>query len=194
MAVDQAMVEAEGEEHDVTDDDLIAAHDGLSLHLVDAQDRCLGEMDDGGGEEAALLAEGGDGEGASGTVSQSLEAKIRWFGTLRVRGGVLITPTVWLYGTGGLAYGDVSVSDTITVSGVGTTAFSKSKTNVGWTLGAGVEGAIPNSRDWTWKVEYLYLDLGSLSGGGTDPTIGNFSWNARFTDNIVRVGLNYRFH
>src|SRR5438045_8485124 len=62
------MIEAEREEHDVANDDLIAAHDGFALHLVDAEDRDLGEVDDGGGEEAALLAEGGDGEGAADQV------------------------------------------------------------------------------------------------------------------------------
>ena len=131
------------------------------------------------------------------TVNQSLEAKIKWFGTLRARAGVLLTPTVLLYGTGGLAYGKIEGSSRVTVSspllGTASSSFGESKTKFGWTLGAGVEGAIPNTRDWTWKLEYLYVDLGSLSGAGTDPIIGPYSWSAKFTDNIVRVGVNYRF-
>jgi outer membrane immunogenic protein len=58
-------------------------------------------------------------------------------------------------------------------------------TEVGWTLGAGVEAALwgPVSA----KIEYLYVDLGGPSvpgpGGG----------RADLQTNIVRAGLNYRF-
>jgi outer membrane immunogenic protein len=138
------------------------------------------------------------GEGFSGTV----EAKILWFGTVRGRAGVLVTPTILMYGTGGLAYGKVSVSSTITGTGLpaqpfgttATTSVGDSETKFGWTLGAGVEGAFPNSSNWTWKLEYLYIDLGSLSGAGTDAIIGPYSWSAKITDNIVRVGVNYKFY
>ena len=140
-----------------------------------------------------------DGEGFA---AHSIESKIEWFGTVRARAGYLITPTLLLYGTGGLAYGKVSIFDTVTmasdpgrfIQSNGSTAIGDSKINVGWTLGAGIEGALLNWQNWTWKVEYLYLDLGSLSGAGIDPLVGTFSWNAKFTDNIVRVGLNYKFH
>jgi outer membrane immunogenic protein len=139
------------------------------------------------------------GEGITGVLSQTIESKIQWFGTVRGRAGFLINPTLMLYGTGGLAYGKVSASDNATlVIDIGngpvtvSNSISASKTKVGWTLGAGIEGALFDTRNWTWKVEYLYVDLGSLSGAGTTPIFGTYSWNARFTDNIVRVGLNYR--
>src|SRR5205823_789495 len=57
VAVDETMIEAQREEHDIADDDLIAADDGFLFHLVDTEDGDLGEVDDRGGEEAALLAE-----------------------------------------------------------------------------------------------------------------------------------------
>jgi outer membrane immunogenic protein len=141
--------------------------------------------------------EGVNGVPVTGTVNQNIESKILWFGTLRGRAGVLVTPTILLYGTGGLAYGKASVTDTITVTSSlpsSATSIGDSKTKFGWTLGAGVEGAFPNSSDWTWKVEYLYVDLGSLSGSGTDPVVGPYNWSAKITDNILRVGFNYRFH
>jgi outer membrane immunogenic protein len=143
------------------------------------------------------------GEGGSGVVSQSIEAKIEWFGTVRARAGYLISPTVMLYGTGGLAYGRVKATDNfssvvtidfgsgpVTASASG--SIGDSKTRVGWTVGAGVEGALFDIKNWTWKAEYLYVDLGSTSGSGVVPILGSYSWNARFTDNILRVGLNYR--
>lgn len=140
------------------------------------------------------------GEGG-GVLTQTVDTKIQWFGTVRGRAGFLVSPTLMLYGTGGLAYGRVSASDNASVTidlGLGggpvslAGSIGKSKTKVGWTLGAGVEGAFFDMRNWTWKVEYLYVDLGSMSGSGVAPVFGAYSWNARFTDNILRFGLNYK--
>jgi outer membrane immunogenic protein len=114
---------------------------------------------------------------------------------VRGRVGLLINPTTLLYGTGGLAYGRISASGTFFNSFTsGTASFGDSTTQVGWTLGAGVEGAIPNASNWTWKLEYLYIDFGTLSGNGFNSQGEAYSWSTRVTDNILRVGLNYRFH
>jgi outer membrane immunogenic protein len=140
---------------------------------------------------------------AIGTVTTQVEAKIAWFGTVRGRIGYA-TNGLLLYGTGGLAYGRVQVSGTSTINGgvadcffvcgastpfSSTTAFAVSRTNVGWALGAGVEGALAGAGNWTWKAEYLYVDLGSLDAAAG--TAG--SLHTRFADNIVRLGLNFRF-
>ena len=142
------------------------------------------------------------------SVGTFFDAKISWFGTARARAGVLITPTVLLYGTGGLAFGGVKVSGsgaaninlTACITGIGCIptggasgafAFSQSTTRAGWTLGGGVEGVVTGR--WTWKAEYLYLYLGSASGSVADNFGGIASWNAKVTDNIVRAGLNYKF-
>ena len=136
-----------------------------------------------------------------GTIQTPYDAKIGWFGTVRGRIGYAFD-RVLLYATGGLAYGEVKIAGSVTDSGIvlGTpysavTPFSGSKVNTGWTFGGGIEGAFAGN--WSWKVEYLYLDLGSLdasSPGALSPA-GFEPMNAhtRFTDNIVRVGLNYRF-
>ncbi|MGB9117588.1 outer membrane protein, partial [Bradyrhizobium sp.] len=119
----------------------------------------------------------------------ALNQKIDWFGTVRGRAGVLVTPKVLLYATGGLAYGQVNSSET-----VGTlvpSAFSSSTTNVGWTVGAGIEGAIGGN--WTAKLEYLYVDLGTVSGSFTLPSTNIISYSSHITDNILRVGINYKF-
>jgi outer membrane immunogenic protein len=139
--------------------------------------------------------------------------KIEWFGTVRARIGV--TGDRWLvYGTGGLAYGEVktngSVLPAISNALVPNSAivWGDSATKTGWTLGAGVENAILSS-NWSWKLEYLYVDLGKInagvSGGAGNcygppggpcnlpgaPAFGTVT--TRITDNIIRLGVNYKF-
>ncbi len=114
--------------------------------------------------------------------------KLRWFGTSRSRLGFLWSPNVLLYGTAGVAYGQVK--DDFLLTGVTTATASVKDVKAGWTAGAGVEAAFGGG--WSWKVEYLYIDLGKL-----EQTLSTFSgtetFNSRVTDNIVRVGLNYRW-
>jgi outer membrane immunogenic protein len=119
----------------------------------------------------------------------ALNQKIDWFGTVRGRVGVLVTPKVLLYATGGLAYGEVNSSET--VGTVVPSAFSNSTTNVGWTVGAGIEGAIGGN--WTAKLEYLYVDLGTVSASFTLPSTNVVSYSSHITDNVLRGGVNYRF-
>jgi outer membrane immunogenic protein len=118
----------------------------------------------------------------------ALNQKIDWFGTVRGRAGILVTPKVLLYATGGLAYGQVNSSET---AGLVSSVFSSSTTNVGWTVGAGIEGAIGGN--WTAKLEYLYVDLGTVSASFTLPSTNVSSYSSHITDNVLRVGVNYRF-
>lgn len=138
-----------------------------------------------------------DFEGATCNLGQSRDAKIHWFGTVRGRVGWLVAPTAWLYGTGGLAYGEVSSFGSVVDDINNTSAsfrFGGSQVKIGYAVGAGLEGAFLDSRNWTWKMEYLYVDLGSLSGSGREPISGSFySWDTRFTDHVLRFGVNYRF-
>jgi outer membrane immunogenic protein len=117
----------------------------------------------------------------AGTAVTAYEAKIDWFGTVRGRAGFLITDQILLYGTGGLAYGRVEVSGSpiatnatllfggaFPYTGAGS-AFTAAKTNVGFAVGGGVEGKLSPwlPANWSWKLEYLYLDLGSLNSVGS---------------------------
>jgi outer membrane immunogenic protein len=153
-------------------------------------------------------------------VAVTDSAKLDWFGTARGRFG--LTSDRWLaYVTGGLAYGEVAVSGSAQPINAFATVlnaplvWNQSSTKVGWTIGAGVENAI--SANWSWRVEYLYLDLGriasNVSGGvGSDNGFpsncyGNTVNGCRnaaapasgivtsaFTDSIVRVGINYKLN
>lgn len=142
--------------------------------------------------------------------------KLKWFGTLRGRIGFTGDKNwAWVYATGGLAFGDVersgTVSGTSTSNGGGTIfntfagGYDNSSVRVGWTIGAGVEGKLMGN--WSVKAEYLYVDLGSVTDsfstfytsvncGGCGTLGGQAGFrtdSTKFHENIVRLGLNYRF-
>jgi outer membrane immunogenic protein len=127
------------------------------------------------------------------TATLTTDHKLEWFGTARPRLGVLATPNLLLYGTGGVAFGQVKDSYTATVAGLGTVATATvDDVKAGWTAGAGIEGAFGGG--WSAKVEYLYIDLGKLQQTVTLPLAGvTATFNSHVTDNIVRVGLNYKW-
>ncbi len=121
------------------------------------------------------------------SIPFTLSQQIDWFGTVRGRAGILATPTILLYGTGGLAYGEVK--STVTAGAL--SSVSATNTHVGWTAGAGIEGVI--SGNWTAKLEYLYVDLGKVNGSlAATPTLTQ-NYSSHITDNVVRAGINYRW-
>jgi outer membrane immunogenic protein len=133
---------------------------------------------------------------ATGTATVSHSEQLQWFGTVRGRIGYAFYHAM-LYGTGGLAYGQLNSSLTGTIiSNLGTASgtLSDSKINVGWTVGGGFEGGVPNCPNWTWRVEYLYIDLGTINYTFNDPVAGTAQFSNKITDNIVRVGINYLFN
>jgi len=117
--------------------------------------------------------------------------KLPWFGTARSRLGVLATDTILLYGTAGVAYGQVKSNYTFSAGAVPFGSAELKDTRAGWTAGAGIEGAFGGG--WSAKLEYLYLDLGQRTETIILNGVTNASWDHRFTDHIARVGLNYRW-
>jgi len=117
-------------------------------------------------------------KGSTACGAFSCETKNTWLGTARGRLGYAFD-RVMPYITGGAAFGDVKA----TQLGIGST----SDTNVGWTVGAGIEAAV--IANWTAKIEYLYVDLGDVSCTACLPVASNVD----FRTHIVRAGLNYRF-
>jgi len=139
----------------------------------------------------------------AGSVLFNTDYRLDWFGTVRGLVGLLPSQQWLLYATGGLAYGHISASEP-------TVPLSWGSTRAGWTVGAGAEVALDSH--WSFKVEYLYMDLSTFGGASATattatnalntPTPGfntvttttaTANFNTRFTDNIVRVGVNYRF-
>lgn len=126
------------------------------------------------------------------TVSQ----KITSFGTLRGRIGQDVGNNVLIFGSGGLAWGTVKTNLNSDFRPQGNVQYpaSQSKTKLGWTLGGGVEWAFNPTT--TFKVEYLYVNLGKQSITA-NPVPANppfqvyYDWKAKA--HIVRAGVNFLF-
>jgi outer membrane immunogenic protein len=108
--------------------------------------------------------------------------------TFRGRVGYAVDRSLW-YITGGLAYSDIEASASLP-AGLPTLL---SHDVTGWTFGGGVEWALPDPH-WSVKAEYLYADF-RKTHFALDTASGNFfaGDDVRLDENIVRVGLNYRF-
>jgi outer membrane immunogenic protein len=152
-------------------------------------------------------------------TSVATSRSLDYIGTIRGRLGAIVTPGLLLYVTGGLAYGGVksstTISQTTAIAGVPpaglvgvpptATSGSFSDTRAGYTVGGGAEWMFLSN--WSAKAEYLYYDLGSANYGTggvavlEDPTyLPGFgtasiatSTRVHFNGNIVRVGVNYHF-
>lgn len=121
-------------------------------------------------------------------------AKATFLATVRGRIGVVFDRNV-VYATGGIAFGTLKTTDTFGhFGGARVTTTSDTTTRTGWTAGFGLEHALASN--WSAKVEYLYVDLGSFDTK-IPSTVEGFPDAIRvhhnYTDNLLRLGLNYRF-
>jgi outer membrane immunogenic protein len=143
---------------------------------------------------------------------------VRSFGTIRGRIGLIPTGQLLLYGTGGLAYGNVGRSAVMPgsapgVGGVSSGGFSyscgtasgmancfsatSSQIVTGWTVGAGGEYLFANNL--SLKAEYLFVNLGrsainTIATSAVGLTPASFTSNfGTVSFNVVGLGLNYKF-
>ena len=153
--------------------------------------------------------------GAPATASMVVNESVDSFGTVRARVGLVPATPLLLYGTGGLAYGQIkeNISGTVPASAsvaqggysyvcsAGTTCFAgaASRMPFGWTLGFGGEYLITNNI--AFRAEYLYVSLPApnaiVSAQNTTaaaPVPSSFAASIGSQGfNIVRAGLNYKF-
>jgi outer membrane immunogenic protein len=194
---------------------------GVEADLAYASIHDFGSADTGIGR--TMLAGCLVGPGTTCVLSRTFlydvsgEQKIDAFGTLRGRGGFLVTDRLLAFATGGLAFGEAKLSAAIT-NNAGTQIVNVNGNNnpptplssacfdvcaaglasqwlIGWTIGGGLEYAVGDR--WSVKAEYLYYDLGRLSVTFSDPHVGlstfMFNASADYTGHIVRIGANFKF-
>jgi outer membrane immunogenic protein len=125
---------------------------------------------------------------------------IDWVATLRGRVGVALDRSL-VYVTGGLAVGEPQFNQTITQLNFPYVQTDASHaTRAGWVVGAGLEHALDD--DWSLRLQYLHVDLGSDSAGtaGVCPppnvavcAVYTASYKVGFALDSVTAGINYRF-
>lgn len=125
-------------------------------------------------------------------------AKVDFFGTVRVRGGIALGPALF-YATGGMAYGR-GIGTVVVTPGTPETPGAggpfpgrDSNVTVGWSVGGGAEYALTDRI--SLRAEYLHVDLGDavyvfeLAGSGGSYIRGKYANDM----DIARMGLNVRF-
>jgi outer membrane immunogenic protein len=102
-----------------------------------------------------------------------------WFGTVRGRAGYAVN-NIMFYATAGIAFGELRAE---------TFGLSETHSSVGWTAGVGTEFGLDGfglARNWTAKVEYLYVDLSENAFSVTGVSNG-------YRFGVIRAGVNYHF-
>jgi outer membrane immunogenic protein len=115
------------------------------------------------------------------------ETNTTWLATVRPRVGYVLG-NFMPYVTGGLAVGDVNVKSFLTSTGSGANGVDYTKTQAGWTAGAGIEMSIFSN--WSLKAEYLYVRIPDTNGPSDNPPTTAVT---SFYESIIRGGLNYTF-
>lgn len=140
--------------------------------------------------------------GAPGLDSSTL--KQTWDGGIRGRVGFLVSPSVLLFGTGGVSFTHLEASATCgtpfvvgwcTAANVVRTD-TTSTDRVGWTLGGGIEAML--SPNWLLRGEYRYADYGTFSFTQLQgpPAINNvdaYTASVHYRTHTALVGLAYKF-
>ncbi|MFC4623871.1 outer membrane protein [Daeguia caeni] len=118
------------------------------------------------------------------SLSADVESKLRWSGAARARVGVAVDRML-PYVAGGLALGNVKSSATI-VKGSDTVIATKSDTQTGWTLGAGIDYAATDNI--IVRGEYRYTDYGTNNYG-----VGDDHFSTKMKTHDLRLGAAYKF-
>jgi outer membrane immunogenic protein len=129
-------------------------------------------------------------------VTTGWKSEADWDASVRARLGVLATPQLLLYATGGAAFSDYKFSNAnATPANVywgGTNIYGGSR--VGWTAGAGAQYAL--TRNWNVRFDYRYTNYGTKSATGifdVGKGPGTGSYRSKITDSRATGGIAYKF-
>jgi outer membrane immunogenic protein len=134
--------------------------------------------------------------GVAGPSANFDTVKLGWDGSVRGRLGVLVSPTWLLYGTGGVAWQEIK---TLSSCGTGggfcgggvTVSGTSSATKAGWTVGGGVETALPNN--WLARAEYRYADFGHVHNTLPPAAVVGIESTINVKTHAGLIGLAYKY-
>jgi outer membrane immunogenic protein len=135
--------------------------------------------------------------GIEAQLHDSASVKMGWDGTIRGKLGMLITPTILFYGTGGAAFQQVRVSavcdgdlDSFCTTGNARNQ-SFSSVRAGWTLGLGIEAVLTGN--WIGKAEVRYADFGRYNNTFFAGTGDDVVTSVRVQTLTALAGVSYKF-
>jgi outer membrane immunogenic protein len=134
--------------------------------------------------------------------------KLNYMGLLKGRLGVLVGPSFLIYGAGAFSYGEGSLKTSFSVTETNPAFLpfyeevTLNKLLAGWAAGGGAE--VLFSPCWSMKLEYMYYQLGPIHSHlnlnqylATTPPVSfagaTVESSAKFTENTIRIGINYFF-
>jgi outer membrane immunogenic protein len=143
--------------------------------------------------------------GSPGPGADLSSVRMKWDASLRARLGFLVSPSVLLYGTGGVAWQNVATSATcqhsladpfcFVVAGNPLFTATNSATRTGWTVGGGIDVKV--AANWFVRGEYRYSNFGTwtdalnLSLGAATPNVVNYQ--LKLNTQIATFGITYKF-
>jgi outer membrane immunogenic protein len=144
--------------------------------------------------------------GAPGPGVDTTSLRVSWDTSARARLGFLLTPTLLLYGTGGVAWQSIEVSGTCQHSladpactrapGSPFDTRSASRTLAGTTFGGGLEALYGN---WLLRAEYRYTRLADwnvvfdFQAAGVPPGEDTSRFRLATETHIATFGVAYKF-
>jgi outer membrane immunogenic protein len=131
--------------------------------------------------------------------SGSQTVKETAFGTVRGRVGMLVSPMVLAYATGGFAWATLNENLSAGFPSLTETfAGSGNSTVTGWTVGGGLEWALGNG--WSVGAEYLFAQLSgansfvtAATGAGCTGACQFRVTTSKFDNDVARFKVNYKF-
>ena len=133
---------------------------------------------------------------ATYTIGRSMD----FLATLRGRGGYLISAKTLIYGTAGLAFGEVDFSYAQPGSGATTVTSGGQNSNIGYAVRLGIENMLTDKL--SVGLEYLYVNMGgndfnaNLTGGPFSAAAASTNAtgsDADFDFGTVQLRVSYRF-
>jgi len=126
--------------------------------------------------------------GATAFGTLTVTDKIDAIGSVTGRLGWTFGPGL-LYAKGGWAWADQNLSATL-VAPLAVATASQTNFHSGWTVGGGLEYLFaPN---WSGKIEYMYVDLGTTTFGNGTLVAGGVG--VGHTLHTIKGGINYHFN